>query len=396
MMRGVILVIDSLGIGAAPDAGAYGDDGAHTLRSISESGCADRCVPWPNLLAMGIGNCAALTGPQIAECPAVDNPTASFGAMAEKSKGKDTTTGHWELAGIVMEQGFNVFPQQYPSFPEDLVSRFESETGYRMLGNRAASGTVIIEELGAEQMQGGRVICYTSADSVFQIAAHEAVVPTEKLYRICESARTLCNDYNVARVIARPFSGSPGSFVRTAGRRDYSIDLPGASVLDRLLEQGVETVGIGKIGDIFNNRGLSVSHPDKGNTTCLDRTVNVLRDPPSSDQLVFVNLVDTDMLYGHRRDPDGYCRAVAEIDGYIPRIVNSLGTDDFLIITADHGCDPGFSGSDHTREYVPILFLRPGVDSVNLGIRDSFSDVAATVADCFSIENEYGSSVLSA
>lgn len=395
-MRGVILVIDSFGIGAAPDADTYGDAGASTLRSVCASTVAGNRAPWPNLLAMGLGNCAALIGNPISQCPQTETPSASFGAMAEKSKGKDTTTGHWELAGIVLNQGFRVFRQGYPSFPAELVHRFESATDCQMLGNRAASGTVIIEELGEESMKGGRVICYTSADSVFQIAAHEAVVPTEELYRICETTRTICNDYNVARVIARPFTGNPGAFVRTAGRRDYSIDLPGPSVLDRLVEHGIETIGIGKIGDIFNNQGISVSYPDKGNTKCLNRAVDVLNDRVTSDQLIFVNLVDTDMLYGHRRDPDGYCRAVTEIDGYLPQIGKLLGEEDFLIITADHGCDPGFRGSDHTREYVPLLLYRPGLPGVSLGIRKSFSDVAATVAACFSINNVCGTDVLSA
>jgi phosphopentomutase len=316
--------------------------------------------------------------------------------MAERSKGKDTINGHWEMAGIVLDQGFHLFPPDYPSFPDELVRRFESETGYALLGNRAASGTVIVEELGEEQMKGGRVICYTSADSVFQIAAHEAAVPVDELYRICGIARTICNDYRVARVIARPFTGRPGAFVRMAGRRDYSIDLPGPSVLDRLVEHGVETVGIGKIGDIFNNRGLTRSYSDKGNEACLKRVIDLLVDQPIPDQLIFVNLVDTDMLYGHRRDADGYCRAVAEIDRCLCQVDDLLGREDFLIVTADHGCDPGFGGSDHTREYVPLLFYRPGRVGISLGIRESFSDVAAIVAACFSTQNMGGSGVLCA
>ncbi len=395
-MRGVILVIDSLGIGAAPDAEAYGDSGANTLRSVCMSAAAGALVPWPNLLEMGIGNCAALVGDPIPGCPPAPVPGASFGAMAEKSAGKDTTTGHWELAGIALDRGFTVFPPHHPSFPAELVRRFEAESGVRMLGNKAASGTVIIEELGREQMRGGRVICYTSADSVFQIAAHEAVVPLEHLYRICRVARIICNDYRVARVIARPFTGTPGAFTRTAGRRDFSIELPGPSILDRLVDGGVETVGIGKIGDIFNRQGLMVNHPDKGNPDCLRRLVEVLSIPAAADQLIFVNLIDTDMVYGHRRDPDGYCRAVAEIDDCLTRIHTLLGPDDFLIITADHGCDPGFGGSDHTREYVPVLFHRPAKPGANLGVRDSFCDVAATVAACFSVDFECGTSLLTA
>jgi len=382
-MRGIILVIDSFGIGAAPDAGDYGDTGANTMRSVCASAAADEWVPWPNLIALGLGNCSELVGDPIPQCPAVPQPTASYGALAERSQGKDTTTGHWELAGVVLEEGFRVFAPEFPSFPADLVRRFEAGTGYRILGNIAASGTVIIEELGEEQMRGAGVICYTSADSVFQIAAHDAVVPVDELYRICGIARTICDDYNVARVIARPFTGSPGAFVRTAGRKDYSIDLPGPTILDRLLEHGVETVGIGKIGDIFNHQGLAHDYPDKGNSGCLKRTMDVLNARAGQDQLVFVNLVDTDMIYGHRRDPAGYCRAVTEIDRYLPQILAQLGPDDFLIITADHGCDPGFTGSDHTREYVPLLLFQPGSAGKKLGLRRSFSDVAAQVAARF-------------
>ncbi len=395
-MRGVILVIDAFGIGAAPDAEAYGDGGSHTLRSVCAAATSGSQVTWPQLLAMGLGNCAALSGAQIANCAPVAEPLASYGIMAEKSAGKDTTTGHWELAGIVLEHGFSVFPSEFPSFPKTLVDRFERRTGYRLIGNRAASGTAIIEQLGAEQMQGSRLICYTSADSVLQIAAHEAVVSLEQLYEACRVAREICNDYNVARVIARPFTGRPGSFVRTTGRRDYSIDLPGPTVLDELLAKGVETVGIGKIGDIFKQQGLAVSHADKGNAGCLQRLAAVLAAGAEQDQLVFVNLVDTDMNYGHRRDPPGYYRAIREIDDFLPRICEHLNREDFLIITADHGCDPGFTGSDHTREYVPLLFFQPGRKPKNLGVRQSFADVAATVAVLFGIENRYGMPALSA
>jgi phosphopentomutase len=375
-MRGLILVIDAFGIGAAPDADHYGDTGAHTLRSVCAAGAADGRPAWQALPALGLGNCAALTGRVVAGLPPVQKPLASFGALAEKSRGKDTTTGHWELAGIVLEQGFNVFPAEFPSFPNELVNRFERDTGYKLIGNRAASGTEIIEELGPEHQRDKALICYTSADSVFQIAAHEHTVPPEELYRCCRSARKICDDYDVARVIARPFKGLPGAYVRTAGRRDYSIDLPGPSMLDQLADQGVETVGIGKIGDIFNHQGLTRSHPEKGN--------------------VFVNLVDTDMLYGHRRDPLGYYRAIEEIDGELPKIIEILGADDFLIICADHGCDPGFRGSDHTREFVPLLFYQRGRTPVDLGIRASFADVAATVCTMFGVQSDFGEPFLSA
>ena len=395
-MRGLILVIDALGIGAAPDAGDYGDDGAHTLKSVCAAGPEGHPSEWPNLLALGLGNCAALSGVPVSGCPPVQRPQASFGAMAEKSRGKDTTTGHWELAGIVLKQGFHVFPAEFPSFPAELVERFERDTGYTLIGNRAASGTKIIEELGPEQQRGGKLICYTSADSVFQIAAHEDAVAVEELYRCCLLARKICDDYRIARVIARPFTGSPGTYTRTSGRHDYSIDLPGPSMLDTLSDRGVQTVGIGKIADIFNHQGLTHSYPDKGNLKCLARLQGLLEQSSDQHQLVFVNLVDTDMLYGHRRDPLGYYQAIVEIDRELPKIMADLGADDFLIICADHGCDPAFRGSDHTREYVPLLFYQPGRTPEDLGLRDSFGDVAATVCRLFGVQSDCGTPFLSA
>ena len=381
-MRGLVLVIDAFGIGAAPDADDYGDSGANTLRSVCTGAGVDP-VNWPTLLNLGLGNCAALTGPPVAGCPAAAAPIASFGALKEKSKGKDTTTGHWELGGVVMEQGFHLFPSDYPSFPAELVERFERDTGLELLGNRAASGTQIIEELGPVHQRRGGVICYTSADSVFQIAAHEEVVPLDELYRCCLSARKICDDYHVARVIARPFAGSVGSYTRTPGRRDFSIALPEPSMLDTLQKRGIETIGIGKIGDIFNHQGLTLSYPDKGNDKCMARLQNLLQQEADVDQLIFVNLVDTDMLYGHRRDPPGYYRAIEEIDRALAPVLTLLGSGDFLIISADHGCDPAFRGTDHTREFVPLIFYQPGRKAADLGIRESFADVAATVCTLF-------------
>jgi phosphopentomutase len=395
-MRGLILVIDAFGIGAAPDADDYGDRGAHTLRSVCAAGTKGTTAAWPTLLRLGLGNCAALTGPPVESCPPVRDPVACCGAMAQKSTGKDTTTGHWELAGVVMEQGFHLFPAEFPSFPAELVNRFEEDTGHQLLGNKAASGTQIIEELGPVQQSKGGLICYTSADSVFQIAAHEQVVPLEELYRCCLLARKICDEYHIARVIARPFKGTGGSYTRTAGRRDYSIDLPSPTMLDILQEHGMETVGIGKIGDIFNHQGLTRSLPDKGNRNCLARLKSVLQQEAGKDQLIFVNLVDTDMLYGHRRDPLGYYRAIEEIDRELPDIMTLLGDEDFLIISADHGCDPGFRGTDHTREFVPLIFYQPSRNSTDLGIRESFADVAATVCSLFGTSLHCGSPFLSA
>lgn len=393
-VRAVVLVIDAFGIGALPDAGDYGDTGANTLRSVCRVEPGGARVQWPHLLAMGLGNAAALAGDLVAQCPPVPEPKASFGAMAEQSIGKDTTTGHWELAGIVSERGFHTFSAQYPSFPAELVASFEKETGYELIGNRAASGTAIIEDLGREQMSGRRVIGYTSADSVLQIAAHEDVVNLEQLYEICRTARRICNDYRVARVIARPFTGRPGHFTRTPGRRDFSIDLPGPTVLDRLLKHGVQTVGVGKIGDIFNHQGLAVSYPDKGNPASLKRIDALVRRKSASDQLIFANLVDTDMLYGHRRDPAGFYQAIQGIDRALPDLCGQLSDADLLMITADHGCDPCFAGSDHTREYAPLLLYQPGRAAANLGIRKSFADVSATLSTFFKIEPAGGCSVL--
>lgn len=381
-MRAIVIVIDGFGIGALPDARQYGDTGANTLRSICG---AVRPVQWPNLVDMGLGNAAALPGEPVPGCEPVASPAASFGAMREKSRGKDTTTGHWEIAGIILKHGFHIFPPAFPSFPEELVRRFEADTGYRILGNKGASGTAIIQELGVRQMSGRQVIAYTSADSVFQIAAHESVVPPDELYRICEVARVICNDYRVARVIARPFTGEAGRFVRTAGRHDFSIELPGPSVLDHLMRCGVETVGVGKINDIFNGQGVAVSFPDKGNNACLSRIAGLLRENDGGDRLIFANLVDTDMLYGHRRDIRGYHDAVRAIDGQLPHFVRLMNPEDLLVITSDHGCDPGFSGTDHTREHVPLLVYRPGADGRSLGVRESFSDVARSLAEDFGV-----------
>ena len=395
-MRAVILVIDAFGIGAAPDADDYGDGGAHTLRSVctAETG-ADR-VKWPCLLSLGLGNCVELTGDPVPVCPPVGQPRASFGAMVERSAGKDTITGHWEMAGIEMKDGFRLFEPDYPAFPDALIERFEKESGFKVIGNRAASGTKIVEELGEEQMQRGGLICYTSADSVFQVAAHENTVSLNHLYEACRIAREICNDYQVARVIARPFTGEPGNFIRTAGRRDFAIELPGPSMLDRMQEHGVETIGIGKIGDIFNDQGLVLSYPEKGNSDCLARLDTLLAASVERNQLIFVNLVDTDMQYGHRRDPQGYYQAVTVIDQQLPGLINRLGEEDRLIISADHGCDPCFKGSDHTREYVPLLSVQPGKAGTALGIRSSFADIAASVCSYFGIENDFGKSFLTA
>jgi len=381
-MLAVVLVIDSFGIGELPDAGVYGDSGANTALGIARS------VPgkkWPVLRSMGLGNCSALLGNVLPGCEPVDRPSASWGVMMEASPGKDTTTGHWELAGIVLEKPFHVFRQEHPSFPRELREAFERETGTKILGDKAASGTAIIEEMGEEHLATGNPICYTSADSVFQIAAHEEKVPIEELYRWCAIARRLVDPLQVGRVIARPFVGKPGSFTRTRNRRDFSIALPGPSVLDDLSKNGVHTVAVGKIGNIFNESGIAESHHDAGNQACLERTLEVLGRCRREREFVFVNLVDTDMIYGHRRDAVGYCRAVEEIDASLGKMLPLMGKEDLLVVTADHGCDPTFGGTDHTREHVPLLVFGKGGGGRNLGRRSTFADLAASLRIFFGL-----------
>ncbi len=386
-MNITLLVIDSFGIGAMPDADAYGDSGANTALHLSERVEGDK---WPNLRKLGLGNASKILGNDLPGCEAVTDPLASYGVMAERSPGKDTTTGHWELAGVVLEKPFPTFPPEYPSFPEELISSFSRRTGRGVLGNRAASGTVIIQELGDEHMATGKPIVYTSGDSVFQIAAHEEVIPVARLYEMCEIARELCDDYRIGRVIARPFVGSSGNYVRTNRRKDYSIPPVEETLLDRLSSNGVETIGIGKIGDIFCERGIVSSFHDSGNRACLARTLEVLRDPAPNHRFIFVNLVDTDMIYGHRRDVEGYFKAIAEIDARLPELLEAMHEEDALIITADHGCDPAHPGTDHTREYVPLLWCQENRKPENLGVRKQFSDVARSVAAAFDVGWENG------
>ncbi len=382
-MRATILVIDSFGIGEAPDAAAYGDTGANTALHICERIAGEK---WPTLAALGLGNASLLLGNELPGCGAVERPAASYGVMVERSPGKDTTTGHWELAGIQLVKPFHTFPSGPPSFPPELIAAFEREIGRGVLGDKAASGTVIIEELGSEHLRTGLPIVYTSSDSVFQIAAHEEVIALSELYRMCEIARRLCDPYQVGRVIARPFIGRPGAFTRSSGRRDFSIALPEKSLLDHLAGAGVQTIGVGKIGDIFNEQGIVESHHDKGNPACLERTIELLRKPSAArGELIFVNLVDTDMVYGHRRDVQGYFDAVSGVDAGIRRMLPLLPNGDLLLVTADHGCDPTFKGSDHTREHVPILAYRAGRPGRSLGVRQGYFDAARTLADLFQV-----------
>ncbi|WP_281886735.1 phosphopentomutase [Paenibacillus sp. YYML68] len=370
-----VIVLDSVGIGELPDAPSFGDAGAHTLGHIAERVPTMRL---PQLERLGLGRIAPIEGVQ-----AVEQPLGYFGKMAEVSVGKDTMTGHWEIAGLKVETPFNVFPD---GFPAELIEQFERETGRKVLGNKPASGTEILDELGEEQMKTGAWIVYTSADSVFQLAAHEEIIPLEELYRACELARrlTLEDPYTVGRVIARPYVGTPGTFKRTPNRHDYAVKPPAPTVLDRLKEAGKDVIAVGKISDIFDGEGVTRSLPTKSNLDGIEQTIAMLKEP--FEGLLFTNLVDFDSLFGHRRDPQGYAGALMEFDEWLPRIMEHVGEDDLLILTADHGNDPTHHGTDHTREYVPLLVYSPSLQQQDsLGVRETFADVAATISDNFGV-----------
>lgn len=378
--RVIIIVLDSLGIGALPDAALFGDKGSNTLRSVVTG--AGRPVDLKNLTALGLG---LIEGVDAVD--PVTEPGASFGRMRCASAGKDTITGHLEMAGVLLDSPFALYTTG--GFSEEILTRFTLETGHGYLFGLAASGTEIIERLGAEHLSSGKPIVYTSADSVFQIAAHEDVIPIKELYRICAKTRAFLDEYNIGRVIARPFKGEPGSFKRTAGRKDFSFVVPDETVLDRLKEKGLPVVGIGKIGDIFAHRGLTEELHTTGNEEAIRTTLKCMRE--KSEGLVFTNLVDFDMLYGHRNDAPGYASALERFDSTLPEIISALKKTDMLIITADHGCDPGFRGTDHTREYVPLLVYVPGPGSAHgLGTRESFADIASTIAEIFSLKGFRG------
>jgi phosphopentomutase len=372
----VVLVCDSLGVGEAPDAAAYGDQGADT---VGHAAAAVGGLALPTLGSWGLGR---LTG--IAGVPAVDPAAAVVGRMAERSAGKDTTTGHWEMMGVVLDAPFPTYPD---GFPAEVIDAFTAAIGRGVLGNRPASGTEIIKELGSEHLDSGKPIVYTSADSVFQIATHKRVVPLDQLYAWCERARGLLRgEHAVGRVIARPFDGEPGSFFRTKERRDYALPPAGPTVLEALEKAGVRTLGVGKIEDIFSRRGLTGSDHTGDNETSLDATVRFLREV-DGPTLVFANLVDCDMVYGHRRDVTGYARCLERLDARLPEVVAELGTDDWLFLTADHGCDPTAPGTDHTRELTPMVAFSPGgTAGRRLPDRDSFADLGATVAELFGVD----------
>lgn len=383
--RVILIVLDSVGIGAQPDAAAFGDAGAHTLGNIYEKRGG---LNIPNLLALGLGNI------ENSRLPSVDMPQAAFGRSAEKTHAKDTTCGHWEMAGIIMDTPFKTYPN---GFPKELITEFERKIGRGTLGNCVASGTVIIQELGDEHVYTGKPIVYTSADSVFQIAAHEEVIPLADLYRMCETARAMLVGENlVGRVIARPFVGGNGVYTRTENRRDYAVEPVAETILDRFAQHGLKNISIGKIEDIFCHRNVGLVDHTKNNPDGIAATLKYLR--AGEGDFIFTNLVDFDMLYGHRNDVEGYAKALEYFDARLPELIAAMQEGDLMLLTADHGCDPTYPGTDHTREYIPILALGPGWKAgVPLGTRATFADIAATATEYLTGETwQNGTSFLGA
>ncbi len=382
--RALILVADSVGCGALPDAASYGDEGSDTLGNVSR---AVGGLSLPVMGSLGLGHLTPILG-----VPPTPAPRGWFGKMAERSHGKDTITGHWEMMGVVLAEGLRTFPR---GFPPELIEAFLAATGAPgVLGNEVASGTEIVARLGPEHQRTGRPIVYTSADSVFQIAAHEETVPLETLYAWCRAARALLDPWRVARVIARPFVGAPGAYLRTYHRKDFALATPERTVLERLVEARVPVVGVGKIPDIYDRKGITEEVHTEGNADGLARTEALLDRVDHG--LIFVNLVDFDMLYGHRNDPAGYGRALEALDAALPRLLGKLGPDDLCLLSADHGCDPTTPSTDHSREYVPLLVHAPGRGGGPLGVRDSFADLGATVAEWLGVEVPVGASVVGA
>ncbi len=374
-MRIICLVADGLGIGEAPDAERFGDSGSDTLgHTVRESG-----VRLPTLEKLGLGNLNASIAPN-------SNPLATVARLQERSEGKDTTTGHWEIAGLVTR---TAFPTYESGFASDLIDQFAREANVSgVLGNRPASGTAIIAELGEEHLRTGRPIVYTSADSVFQIAAHETAFGLERLYKICEIARRLTRPLNIGRVIARPFVGADrATFVRTERRRDYSI-VPPPNVLDTLVQSGVTVCSVGKIEDIFDHRGITEGDHTGNNRDGLNASLSFLKKHRNRDAFIFANLVDFDQLYGHRRDPIGFARSLSEMDDFLPVLMSELNDRDLMIITADHGCDPTFRGTDHTREFVPCIAYSPGRPGAVKNNRSSFTDIGATILSEFKLSSQ--------
>jgi phosphopentomutase len=372
-----VIVLDGVGIGELPDADKYNDQESNTLCNMAE---AVGGLDLPNLESLGLGNIERIRGTK-----KVMHPLASFGKLTEISNGKDSTTGHWELAGLHVTTEFNYFPN---GFDDYIIERFLSETGCKgVLGNKAASGTEIIEELGQQHIDTGYPIIYTSADSVFQIAAHEEIIPLDRLYEICSITRerVLKSPLKVGRVIARPFVGKPGSLKRTKNRKDFSLDPPEQTILDILSENDITTIGVGKINDLFNYRGIKKQIITKSNEEGCEQLLKLAEEETGS--FIFINLVDFDVYFGHRNDPVGFAEKLKEFDNFLPEFLDKLNESDRLIITADHGNDPTTPSTDHSREYVPLLYFRKNIIGKNLGVRNTFSDVAKTAAEFFNVNN---------
>ncbi|MGY6553965.1 MAG: phosphopentomutase [Wenzhouxiangella sp.] len=380
MPRAIVLVLDSVGIGAAADADRFGDVGADTLGNLAR---ARGGLHIPNLAALGLVHAhRASTGLRLAALPTPNQVRASYGYAREQSTGKDTPSGHWEIAGVPVRTDFGYFRERENSFPAELLGELIKHAELPgVLGNCHASGTEIIARLGAEHVATGRPIVYTSADSVFQVAAHEQAFGLERLYKLCQTARELLMPYNIGRVIARPFTGEAQTgFVRTGNRKDYSLKPPAPTMLNRVIEAGGEVLAVGKIADIYAHSGISREIKADGNMALFDATLSAL-DQAGERSLVMTNFVDFDMLYGHRRDPDGYANALEAFDARLPELLEKLKADDLLILTADHGCDPTFAGTEHTREHVPILALGAGLAPGSIGARETFADIGQTVAE---------------
>jgi phosphopentomutase len=378
----ILIVLDSVGVGELPDAANYGDVGSDTLGNISK---AIGGLRLPNMEKLGLGN---ITG--IKNIIKAEKPTGSFGKCEELSIGKDTVTGHWEIAGVVLRKPLNTYPK---GFPKDIIKEFESKIGRKIIGNKVASGTEIIKELGEEHIKTGYPIVYTSADSVFQIAVHEDMISLEELYRMCSIARKMfIGEKAIGRIIARPFIGKDGEFTRTSNRRDFALDPFDKTMLDYIKEKGLNVMAVGKIEDIYNKRGITDAVHINNNMDGVDKTLEYMKEDKKG--LIFTNLVDFDMLYGHRNDVQGYAKALIDFDNRMPEIISLMNDEDILILTADHGCDPTTSSTDHSREHIPVIIYGKRIKGgINIGIRKSYSDIGKTILDLLNVENDlYGES----